>query len=167
MVTNVLDYLEASAARWPDKEAYMDQNGSLTFGQLRTAARAVGTAVAGLLDKGSPVAVYMEKSVQSIAAFLGVAEAGCFYIPIDVQMPDQRVRSILDTLEAQVMIVDAKSAPKAAALGFGGTVLDYDAAAATPRGRRAAGPHPPPCPSTATRCTPSSPPGPPACPRAW
>ena len=43
MVTNVLDYLEASAARWPDKEAYMDQNGSLTFGQLRTAARAVGT----------------------------------------------------------------------------------------------------------------------------
>ncbi len=132
MVTNVLDYLEASAARWPDKEAYIDQNGSLTFGQLRTAARAVGTAVAGLLDKGSPVAVYMEKSVQSIAAFLGVAEAGCFYIPIDVQMPDQRVRSILDTLEAQVMIVDAKSAPKAAALGFGGTVLDYDAATATP-----------------------------------
>lgn len=132
MVTNVLDYLEASAARWPDKEAYIDQNGSLTFGQLRTAARAMGTAVAGLLDKGSPVAVYMEKSVQSIAAFLGVAEAGCFYISIDVQMPDQRVRSILDTLEAQVMIVDAKSAPKAAALGFGGTVLDYDAAAATP-----------------------------------
>ena len=123
MVTNVLDYLEASAARWPDKEAYIDQNGSLTFGQLRTAARAVGTAVAGLLDKGSPVAVYMEKSVQSIAAFLGVAEAGCFYIPIDVQMPDQRVRSILDTLEAQVMIVDAKSAALTPRSGMASTTL--------------------------------------------
>lgn len=87
MVTNVLDYLEASAARWPDKEAYMDQNGSLTFGQLRTAARAVGTAVAGLLDKGSPVAVYMEKSVQSIAAFWAWPRPAAFTSPSTCRCP--------------------------------------------------------------------------------
>ena len=41
---NVLDYLEASAKQFPDKEAYEDKDTVLTFDQIRTYARKVGTA---------------------------------------------------------------------------------------------------------------------------
>ena len=39
MVTNVLDYLDASAARLPDKIAFGGDKSALTFAQLRDMAR--------------------------------------------------------------------------------------------------------------------------------
>lgn len=47
-MTNAAEYLERTAARVPDKIAFSDASGSLTFGQLLTRARALGTVLAGL-----------------------------------------------------------------------------------------------------------------------
>lgn len=124
-VTNVLDYLENSAANFPDKAAYIDAKSSYTFSELRQAARAVGSALSEAVEKGSPVAVYMEKSVQQIAAFLGVAYAGAFYSPIDVDMPVQRVKLILDTLETTAVISDEQNAEKLRELGFAGEIYIF------------------------------------------
>ena len=46
--TNVLEYLEASAARVPDKVAFADKENSFTFSQLQRAAQGLGTALAEL-----------------------------------------------------------------------------------------------------------------------
>lgn len=125
-VTNVLDYLDRSVSRFPDKFAYVDSESSYTFSQLRQAAMAIGSALCERIGKGCPVAVYMEKSVQQIAAFLGVVYAGGFYSPIDITMPANRVKLILDTLETNVVIVDRKSAESIGKTGFSGTVLLFD-----------------------------------------
>lgn len=125
-ITNVLEYLEHSARRFPDKSAYIDEKSSYTFSQLEQSARRVGSALCGGLDKGSPVAVYMEKSVQQIAAFLGVAYAGCFYSPIDVDMPAQRVKLILDTLETEAVISDRCNERKLRDMNFTGTIYVFD-----------------------------------------
>ncbi len=131
-VTNILEYLENSAERFPDKPAYVDVNSSYTFSQLKQAARSVGTALCGSVEKGSPVAVYMEKSVQQIAAFLGVVYAGGFYSPIDTEMPIQRVKLILDTLEPSVLIADREGSEKIREAGFTGTVYVFDEIEQTP-----------------------------------
>ena len=47
-MTNAAEYLERTAARVPDKVAFSDASGSLTFGQLLQDARALGTVLAGL-----------------------------------------------------------------------------------------------------------------------
>ena len=47
-MTNAAEYLERTAARVPDKIAFSDASGSLTFGQLLTRARVLGTVLAGL-----------------------------------------------------------------------------------------------------------------------
>lgn len=125
-VCNVLDYLERSAEQYPDKLAYADQAMSYTFYEIKQAAMAVGTALCGKIQKGQPVAVYMEKTVQQIAAFLGVAYAGGFYSPIDISMPVNRVSSILDTLEATVVITDGSSAEILPDTGFAGEILLFD-----------------------------------------
>lgn len=131
-ITNVLEYLEHSAERFPDKPAYIDAQSSYTFSELERAARAVGSALCGVVQKGCPVAVYMEKSVQQIAAFFGVAYAGAFYSPIDVDMPAQRAQMILDTLETPVVIASNNSAEKLREMSYSGRVVLFDEIQFTP-----------------------------------
>ena len=42
MITNVLEYLEASAAKYPDKTAFADLDSACTFEELRQRARRLG-----------------------------------------------------------------------------------------------------------------------------
>ena len=125
-ITNVLEYLEYSVERFPDKLAYIDAKCSYTFSELNQKVCAVGSALCSAVKKGCPVAVYMEKSVQQIAAFLGVISAGAFYSPIDVDMPMQRVKLILDTLETEVVISDSHNEPKLRDAGFTGTIYVFE-----------------------------------------
>lgn len=126
MVTNVLDYLEQSASKFSNKIGYTDMKEQISFGGLKNRAQSIGSEISKHIAKGEPVAVYMEKSVASIAAFFGVVYAGAFYVPLDVDMPYQRVQMILTTLEAQVIVVDRKNVEKIADIGFAGTVLVYE-----------------------------------------
>ena len=67
MVTNVLEYLECSAARVPEKTALADEFCSFTYGEYLRCARRIGTALAKALGmtadaapgthRASPVAV--------------------------------------------------------------------------------------------------------------
>lgn len=55
---NVLEYLEASASRVPDKVAFSDEAEAFTFAQLQSAARSLGTALAQRsARKNAPVVV--------------------------------------------------------------------------------------------------------------
>ncbi len=130
-VTNVLEYLERSAQRFPDKTAYADAGGTYTFSEVLETARSIGTGLRGKASIGDPVVVYMEKSIQQIAAFFGTAYSGAFYVPIDIKMPPMRVQMILDTLDASVMIADAKGKKAAEELAFGGEILLFDEMAET------------------------------------
>ena len=64
------------------------------------------------------VPVYMEKSCNALAAFMGAAKAGCFYCLLDPAQPVERIQMILATLGAEIMIIDEKSAKKQEKLGF-------------------------------------------------
>lgn len=87
MIKNIVDYLEITERKYGSKVAYCDENREITFSGLKESALAIA---GGLLDHvriGTPVLVYMNKSVEVIEAFLGVAYTGGFYVPIDIQMP--------------------------------------------------------------------------------
>jgi amino acid adenylation domain-containing protein len=104
MKKNIVDYLESSAARFPDKTAYADENRSITFGELKKNAQIIASTLTKYVQIGMPVAVYMDKSVACIEAFCGTAYSGAFYVPIDIHMPEQRAALILETLQATVIL---------------------------------------------------------------
>ena len=95
-MNTVLDFLERSAAVYPDREAYEDEKKLLTFAQTRDLARAVGTALQEKIrsDK-KPVVVYLDKSVECIVSFFGAVYSGNFYCPLDTEMPLERVKIIM------------------------------------------------------------------------
>lgn len=107
----VLPWLDSWAAKKPDAAAFEDEKTCLTWRQLHDTAKRIGTYLARQLPPRVPVALCMDKSPMTVAAMLGVLEAGCFYTIIDVQMPQQRVRLILDVLHPALLLTDEGKAP--------------------------------------------------------
>ena len=131
MNTTILDHLEITERRFGDKIAYADKDGSVTFTELRQKASALGSC---LLEKGfdrEPVVIFMCKGVKNIVSFFGAAYAGCFYVPIDVDMPEDRIRLIFSVLSPRVAIFDDSSRKKVTGsdLFNGIAFLDYDESA--------------------------------------
>ena len=120
---NVLQMLETTAARVPDKCAVADPDTALTFADLRDAARGAGTWLvrAGVRPR-TAVAFYLEKSALAWAAMLGAVYAGGFYSVIDVRQPEGRVRDMLAALQPTVICTDAANEERARQLCGDGPV---------------------------------------------
>jgi len=130
MQRNVLEYLETTAPRLPDKVAFTNGTDSLTFGQVSRDARGIGTWLARQGYAAEPVVVFMEKHPTSVAAFFGVVYSGCFYVPIDEEMPRYRIELIFQTLQPRVVLCDEKTRLIAQEMGYAGALVDYSEAAA-------------------------------------
>ncbi len=133
MQTNILEYLEQTASRLPQKLAFSDGTDGLTFSELSALARSVGSS---LLRRGvgrhRAVAILMDKHPREIAAFFGCVYAGAFYVPIDPEMPRKRMESILKSVDAPILIADEKREALARELSFGGGVVPFRELAEAP-----------------------------------
>lgn len=107
-MTNVLEWLEATAGRVPDKVAVADPGSSMTFDELLHASKAAGSWLAceaGVRPR-TAVALYLEKSVPALACMLGAVYAGGFYSVLDPRQPAARIRAICGSLRPVVVLCD-------------------------------------------------------------
>ena len=125
MCNNILEYLEHSADRFPDKTAYADEVCAMTFSQVEETAKSVGSYLAQKGAYKEPILIYMAKAPAQLAVFFGTVYAGCFYVPIDEEMPVNRIKMILETTQARFMIYDKENEDKAGGLPFTGEAIDY------------------------------------------
>ena len=123
MKKNILEYLEKSAQKYPDKTAFADENTSCTFKELECTGRKIGTALSRYIAPRNPIPIFMEKSVETIGAFMGAVYAGCFYVLIDTKQPASRLNQILDILKSEVIVTSEKYLKDLEKLGFEGKVL--------------------------------------------
>ena len=118
MKNTILAFLEENVSRTPDKTAVADEFRSLTWRAYLTAAlRAAGRiremTGADAAPVGSrPVGVLIDRNIISIAAFIGIAYSGNFYVPLDPALPAGRLEMILREL-SPVMLVDAREPAEA------------------------------------------------------
>lgn len=110
--TNVLEYLERSAAAHPEKIAVADDLLSCTYEELLRDARRIGSGLCTRFSPRMPVAVFMEKSVETLQLFFGAVYAGCFYVLINPEFPAPRVEAILETLETRRVVTCRSLAEK-------------------------------------------------------
>ena len=121
-LTNILQYLENSAVRFPEKTAFSDGESALTFKSLSNYAASIGTFLHNTGIYRQPVVVFMKKQPMTIAAFFGAVYAGCYYIPLDSEMPRHRIELILKSLDTGAMICDESTISIAHSLEFKGSV---------------------------------------------
>ena len=117
-MTNVLEYMEGTVDRVPDKTAFSNGEEGITFRELSDRARAIGSALHAKGYYREPVVVYMRKHPNMVNAFFGVLYSGCYYVPIDEEMPVHRIRLIFDTLQPKAVICDEETAGHAKELGY-------------------------------------------------
>lgn len=128
---NVLEYLENTAARIPDREAVTDPEGSLTWAQLLEQAKRIGSFLARHLKTGEPAGLFMEKSCRALAAQLGIVYAGCFSVYLSADQGQLRVRRMKEQAKISVVLTDS---PKRAEeyLGSGAEYPDIEKALSQP-----------------------------------
>ena len=108
---SLVEYLEASASRWPDRPAVVDPSGAqITFAELNRRADALASyfSLKGLV-KGDRVGVALPKSVDAVVALFGIMKAGAAYVPVDFTAPAERSKGILTDCQVRAAIVEARS----------------------------------------------------------
>ena len=125
METHVLDSLERIAKRLPDKAAFCDDEVTLSFSQLENISGSIGSRLISSGLYKEPVLVFMKKSPRTIAAFFGVIRSGCFYVPIDEEMPRLRIDLIIETTQPRLLICDESTRAIAETLNFDGEICSF------------------------------------------
>jgi len=102
---NVLEYLESTCHRCPDRLAVSDRDGCLTFNELRVEARTLAARIAGLTGaRNQPVGVYLPKSRHCVIAFAAILYSGNCYAPLDMKSPQPRMAKLLEKLGPALVI---------------------------------------------------------------
>ena len=132
MITNVLEYLEASKERFPSKTAFADVETAYTYQETYTLSRAIASRLLSFGQRRRPVAVLIGRNALSILGFFGVVYSGNFYVPVDQKLPTNRIRTILSTMEPLCVLGKSEDLDKLSEALEGRSLVSFEEALATP-----------------------------------
>lgn len=125
MQKSVIEYLLKTVADFPSKIAVHDEREEISFSQLWRNATDIAANLHNCIDSRQPVGVYIPKGCKMVASFAAINMSADFYVPLDTKSPAARVESILNTLEAKVVITDAAHKNALSAF-YTGTILVFE-----------------------------------------
>jgi amino acid adenylation domain-containing protein len=97
--------VQAQALRTPDAVAVSRCGARLTYAQLESRANQLARRLRRLgVGPEVPVAVFMERAPEVVAAMLGVLKAGGAYVPLDPAYPRARLELMLADTRAPVLL---------------------------------------------------------------
>ncbi|TYB62203.1 amino acid adenylation domain-containing protein [Nonomuraea sp. PA05] len=95
----------AQAARTPDAPAVISDSRTLTYRQLRAGATALGARLRELGARpNTTVAVVMDKGWEQPLAVFGILESGAAYVPIEPDLPAERLHYLLKHAEVKLAL---------------------------------------------------------------
>ena len=117
--------IEQSAADNAQKTAVSSDSGSLNYKQLNKQANQLAHY---LLEQGLQledlVVISMDRSVEMVIAIMAVLKAGAAYVPIAVDLPEQRRKYILTDTAARFVLTHSRFADKFTETGLSIVELD-------------------------------------------
>lgn len=132
MQNHVLDYLDETVKRVPDKVAFANESDAYTFREVYETTHSVGTYLHQEGCYREAVVVFMEKHPKTIMAFYGVIASGCYYVPIDEEMPQNRIDLILENCKPKIIICDDTTIEKAKCFQYQTKLVLFDDIRTTP-----------------------------------
>jgi long-chain acyl-CoA synthetase len=103
----VESFLELSAARTPEKTALVCNGRRFTYGELETRAnRLAGSLIAGGVERGDRVAIYLENSVEAVISVFAILKAGAVFLVVNPTTKVDKLRYILNNCRATGLITD-------------------------------------------------------------
>ncbi|MDZ3952380.1 amino acid adenylation domain-containing protein [Bacillus thuringiensis] len=89
----------------PHAIAISTETGSYTYEEVNQRSNQIATyLVENGIRVNEVVAIYLDRSVESILCMLGILKSGGVYVPIDINYPTERVSYILNDSKAKVIL---------------------------------------------------------------
>ncbi len=130
MQTNVLEYLQGSAKRTPERTAVIDETAALNYADLFKSTGLIGSALYPMTNPEDPrqesVVIFIDKSISCLKAMLGTIWSGNFYVVMDVKTPIDRFRSIIETLNNKILITVPELFETVKQFGYSGQICLID-----------------------------------------
>ena len=105
MKINLIELFEESVRNYPEKVAVIDKERQATFSDLRKKSLQLASTLIALgIGQNKPVGVFLDKSIESVYADLGILYAGDFYMNLDIKTPAERIRNIIQLVDPAVII---------------------------------------------------------------
>jgi len=120
------DYLEKTVERFTSKVAFIDDRRCITFFDLKQEIYHIASSMNYKKYSRQSVVVFMDKSIECIASFWGVACSGNYYTPIDTKMPQARIEKILQILHPAAIITDYRHKAQVSAFAVNEEILVYE-----------------------------------------
>ena len=125
----ILSRLMKTVSAFPDKTAVACGDERFSFQELKRTAARLGTTISAHTVEKKAVGVLVHRCAATIVEFFGVLFSGCFYVPLDPDMPVHKLETILEDAGIRVLLGDASDRELLGKLGFSGTFLTLDDAA--------------------------------------
>lgn len=127
MQSNICEWIVNQANSNPDKIAIQQEDVKVSYKEYFESSMLISSLICLNQSKRKiPIVVYMEKSYKSLISFVGIACSGNFYSPVDIHMPHDRVRSILNTLQPHVAITTREHEQLLRDCGYEGMIIIYE-----------------------------------------
>jgi len=98
-------FFEAAADRVPEALAAVWEGRELTYAGLEERANRIAHLLRERgVRRGTPVGIWMERSLDLVAGVIAVLKAGGYYVPLDSAWPADRVEAILRDTEAPAIL---------------------------------------------------------------
>jgi len=105
--TSVHALFTAQSQRTPEAIAVRDAEVACTYGKLEARANQIAHAVRALgAKRGSRIGLSLGRSVDMVAAVLGVMKAGATYVPLDPAFPSTRIAFMAQDAELTALITE-------------------------------------------------------------
>lgn len=108
----ITNYLDEICKKKGDKLAFVEKDKSITYSDFRDYSRKIATSISKYNLYNKPIAIFIDKTINCLSSMIGVTYSGNFYTVLDVNMPLNRVTSILETLNPSLVISDNKNIDK-------------------------------------------------------
>jgi amino acid adenylation domain-containing protein len=123
----VVDRFEQQAAAGADRVALVCQGRRLRYEELnRRANQLAHQLIAQGIGEGRLVAICAERSVEMVVGLLAILKAGGAYLPLDPDLPPERLRLILEDSQVGLVLCQEHLVPKVDAAGATLLPLDLD-----------------------------------------
>ena len=122
---DVLDAFNDNLVKYPDNILVSYEDRSYTYGESAFIANRIALSLKELnIEKQDKVAFLVERSELYMFCVLGILSVGCVYVPLDDDLPDERIRFILEDTGSHVVIVSDDMNERLSKLEYDGVVLN-------------------------------------------
>lgn len=103
---SIIELMENSFKKNRDKIAIIDDSQQYTYGEFEEIVNIVANNIYSNNLQKKKIAICLDKSVKFIALVVAIWKTGGSYIPIDTDMPDDRMNYILQDSGTDMVIID-------------------------------------------------------------